>query len=1002
MGVKILLLLTISVTFLFSSQQVNIGVLAFHSKADTLKEWEPVVSYLQQSEPNYTFRILPLNYPEINNAVKNRTLDFIITNSGHYIILEKQYHISRIATMMRYQNTQWVDRFGGVIFTRSDRTDINTLQDLKDKKIAAVDQESLGGYAAQLYELFRNHITKNELKLHFTGMPHTNVVESVLSGKMDVGFVRTNVLEDMAHAGKLDLHKLKIIHPLYQKGFPYHLSTTLYPEWPIAQMRHTDKILSNKVVVALLKRTELHNGEIGWTAPLEYRDIHEMFQTLRLPPYDTPERFNIRDVYNQYKIFIWLLTTLSVIIFIGIFIEILLRKQLFIESQKNKAFLQFSADGVHILDLSGNIILVNDRFCEMLGYTHDEMMGMNISHWEAIFSLKRVQSLSKKLPPEGEIVQTKHRRKDGSIYDAEISVNKIKVGNNIWIYCSARDITERLYHQTQIELAALVYENSSDAILISDAYNHIISVNPAFETLSGYHLKEIEGKITTLLKSDHHQLGFYHQMWNALTITGKWEGEIVDKNKNDELFSKWLSIRTIFDYSGNPYRRIAIFSEITDQKEAKHKLWYQANFDSLTGLLNRQMFQYRLDKELEEIQRRNRSIALLFLDIDHFKDINDTLGHDKGDILLKEVANRITHCLRKNDIIGRFGGDEFTIILLNIESILMIETIASELLIELSHEFELDGEPFYISASIGITIAPEDSLKSETLLMNADQAMYAAKKEGRNRFKFYTSDMQEIIQKRMTIVHDLREAIVQQQFVLYYQPILDLHSGKVHKAEALIRWIKPDGTMINPADFIPITEETGCIVQIGDWIFEEAIRQVQTWRNLFCPNFQISVNKSPVQFLHDGDHSKLINLMEKNNLSFDAIVVEITEGILMEKTTLVQEKLHEFESKGVAVSLDDFGTGFSSLSYLKKFDIDYLKIDQSFVRNVVTDHNDQVLCEAIVAMSHKMGIKVIAEGVETVEQRKYLHSIECDYMQGYLISRPIPPKEFEEKFFGLN
>ncbi|MBU4110253.1 EAL domain-containing protein, partial [bacterium] len=428
--------------------------------------------------------------------------------------------------------------------------------------------------------------------------------------------------------------------------------------------------------------------------------------------------------------------------------------------------------------------------------------------------------------------------------------------------------------------------------------------------------------------------------------------------------------------------------------------WYQANFDGLTGLCNRKLFMYRLEKELDEIGRSHKKMALLFLDLDNFKDINDTLGHDKGDVLLKEAANRINVCVRKSDVVSRFGGDEFTVLLTNIESADDAENVANKLLFELSQKFMFDLEAYFISVSIGITMIPNDGSKAESLLINADQAMYEAKNNGRNRFRFYENFMQEKIQKRMTIAQTLREAIKENEFILYYQPIMHLRTGEIHKAEALIRWQKSDGTMVSPADFIPIAEESGSITQIGAWVFEEAVRQVQLWRNNYVSNFQISVNKSPVQFRNEGKRSLILDLMQAHNLSNDAIVVEITEGILMEQTSDVQNKLLEFEKRGVGVSLDDFGTGYSSLSYLKKFDIDYVKIDQSFIRNVVSDYNDQVLCEAILAMAHKMGILVIAEGVETQEQKEYLSSIECDYIQGYLISKPISAEEFEKKFFS--
>jgi len=722
------------------------------------------------------------------------------------------------------------------------------------------------------------------------------------------------------------------------------------------------------------------------------------YKMLDLPPSEVTDRFTLNDIYEKYRSFFWVSLFFALLAVVGIAIEIGLRRKLSYESQKNQAFLQFSADGIHILDEQGALVQASDKFCAMLGYSRQEMQGMNVTLWDTTLLLEDLQTKIEAFLEINEQFQTKHRRKDGTFYDAEINVSIIRLGKKKLLYCSARDITQQLLKQAQSELAALVYEYSSDAIVISDAESSIVSINPAFSELTGYSLEAVKGKGTNLLKSGHHNAAFYAQMWKALNVEGSWEGEIVDVDKEGTVFSKWLSIRTVFDYLKNPYRRIAIFSEITDQKEAKKKLWFQANFDGLTGLCNRKLFMYRLEKELEETARSHKKMALLFLDLDHFKDINDTLGHDKGDILLKEAAQRISDCVRKTDIVSRFGGDEFTLLLVNVESVSAVEIIAQKILLALSQKFAFELEDYFISVSIGIAMIPEDSLKSETLLINADQAMYEAKKEGRNRFCFYENAMQEKLQKRISIAQTLREAIDKEEFILYYQPIMHLCSGEIHKAEALIRWKKADGTMVSPVDFIPIAEETGCIIKIGAWVFEEAISQVMVWRENYAPDFQISVNKSPVQFRREGEQSLLVTLMQARNVPKDAIVVEITEGILMEQSQSAKNILLEFQEKGIAVSLDDFGTGYSSLSYLKKFDIDFLKIDQSFIKNVNSDTNDQILCEAIVAMAHKMGILVIAEGVETQAQKEYLSSIDCDYIQGYLISKPISAEEFERKF----
>ena len=994
----ILIILLLALT-LHATETIKIGVLAFMSKAQTQKDWDNTANYLNQIEPEYKFIILPLTYPEMNEVVKNHSVDFVVTNSGHYVYLEKQYHISRIATMLRYKNAHWNDSFGGVIFTKANRDDIKTLDDVKGKLVAAVDGESLGGYAAQMFELFHHNITSKDLNLNFTGMPHTKVVKEVLSGKSDVGFVRTDVLEDMVSKRKIDLRALKILNPQKVIDFPYLLSTALYPEWPIAQMPQTAKSLSNKVVVALLTQlahSTPQEGDIGWTTPMDYSEIHRMYQTLRLPPYDKAPSITLGDIYAKYVYFIWIIGILSGIVLIGLIKEIMLRKKLALESHKNEVFLTLSGDGIHIMDENFNIVQVSDTFCNMLGYSRNDMIGMNVTQWDTHVTIKGFIQEIKELSDNSIIIHSKHKRKDGTIYDAEILLKLIESKHKQWIYCSARNITQYLIDQAQTQLAALVYEHSSDPILIADQNSNIISINPAFSHMTGYKIDETIGKSTNLLNSGQQSKEFYRQLWEALSVDGEWNGEIIDQDKKEVIFSKWLSIRTIYDNNKIPFRRIAIFTDITDQKEAKQQIWYQANFDALTGLSNRSMFIYRLEKELQEIERNESPIVLMYLDLDYFKEINDTLGHDKGDILLQTVAKRLTSCVRRNDIVSRLGGDEFTIIINNIDSLDIVNKIALKIIHELSLPYYIDYETLFISASIGITVAPSDGNTAEILLKNADQAMYSAKNNGRNQYQYFTHSMQETLNKRTLIINEMREAISKDQFVVYYQPIMELSTGLIYKAEALVRWIKEDGTIINPFDFIAIAEETGLINKIGTSVYKQAIEQVKKWRETLHPNFQISVNKSPVQFRSESNkHSSLTQLIMHASIENNAIIVEITEGILMENTPIIKQKLLEFERQGISVALDDFGTGYSSLSYLKKFDIDYLKIDRAFVQNLETDKNDKILCEAIIAMAHKLDIKVIAEGVETIGQKDYLMSIDCDYIQGYLLSRPIPADEFE-------
>ena len=561
----------------------------------------------------------------------------------------------------------------------------------------------------------------------------------------------------------------------------------------------------------------------------------------------------------------------------------------------------------------------------------------------------------------------------------------------------ARDITRRKKAEEELQLAALVVQNSSQSIIVTDAANTIVTVNPSFERITGYKAEEVIGKNPRIVSSGRQDKEFYKAMWNAIKTTGHWQGELWNRRKNGELFAAWLTINTIYNADGSVRNYVELSSDFTKKKEAEDLIWRQANFDFLTGLPNRHMFLDRLRQEVKKAQRSGTPMALMFLDLDHFKDVNDTLGHDTGDTMLQETARRVTSSVREMDTVSRLGGDEFTVILAELPDPGSVERVAQDILKKLSEPFKLGSEMAYVTASIGITIFPDDSTEVEELLKNADQAMYAAKQQGRNRTSYFTPSMQKAAQVRMRLINDLRVALEGNQFEMLYQPIVELASGAIHKAEALIRWHHPTRGLISPAEFIPIAEETGLIISIGDWSFREAARQSKRWRESHYSSFQISFNMSPVQFHNEQNSSAAwFDEMHDMNMPGQSMVVEITEGMLLLSSTSVIKQLLEFRDQGMQVALDDFGTGYSSLSYLKKFNIDYLKIDQSFVHNMATEPRDMALCEAIIVMAHKLGMKVIAEGVQTEEQRALLTAAGCDYGQGYLFSQPLSAEGCDE------
>lgn len=558
------------------------------------------------------------------------------------------------------------------------------------------------------------------------------------------------------------------------------------------------------------------------------------------------------------------------------------------------------------------------------------------------------------------------------------------------------DVTERKRIEEELRLAAMVYESSSEAMSVTGADGQVITVNPAFTQITGWAAEEVVGHRVRIFNID---LEMFKTIKTAIDTVGHWHGELWNHRKNGDVYPALISINTIFDKNGQPYRYVSLFSDITNRKQTEELIWRQANFDALTRLPNRSMFHERVGQEIKKARRAGTQLALLFIDLDRFKEVNDTLGHDTGDHLLLEAAQRIVACVRETDAVARLGGDEFTVLLAGLANgdNVIVERIARSMLESLATPFLLGEEEIYVSASIGITLYPDDADNIDEMFRNADQAMYLSKNLGRNRYSYFTPKLQESAQNRLRLITDLRGAIAGEQFLVYFQPVIDLATGHIVKAEALLRWQHPQRGMVMPDQFIPIIEETGMIHEIGEWVFREAVHWAQRWKAGRHSEFQINVNKSPVQFHKKPDgHVDWLAYLQQLGLPGNTISIEITEGLLLDADPAIVAALLGCRDVGIQVALDDFGTGYSSLAYLNKFDIDYLKIDKSFIGNLTDNPGDMALTEAIIVMAHKLGLKVIAEGVETAAQRDLLVSVGCDYGQGFLFARPLPAAEFEK------
>lgn len=560
------------------------------------------------------------------------------------------------------------------------------------------------------------------------------------------------------------------------------------------------------------------------------------------------------------------------------------------------------------------------------------------------------------------------------------------------LHRSVRYAIERKRTEEKLRLAASVFECTLEAILITDAENTIVSINQAFCTITGYSSEEVLGRKPELLQSGRHKRSFFHQMWESLHRLGHWQGEIWNRRKSGEIFPAWMSISAVNHTSGSSVSHyISVFTDISELKLSEARLYHQAHHDTLTDLPNRLLFHERLEQAIAQCGKR--TVALLFLDLDRFKVINDTLGHPVGDELLAAVAERLRNCVRESDTVARLGGDEFAVILTDMANDGDVERIAQKIIHALSSAFCIGGHEVFITTSIGINLFPGIHETHDKLLENADVAMYHAKRRGRNNYQFYSAEMNIAAFERLTLETNLRHALEREEFILYYQPQIDMTSGSITGVEALLRWQHPDLGLVAPDSFISLLEETGLIIPVGEWVLRTACRQSKAWLDQGYAPLNMAVNLSARQFHQNNLADTLEQILAETGMPAELLELELTESMVMENTAETLDILHRLKSMGLKVAIDDFGTGASSLGYLKNFPIDTLKISHDFVLNLPTDSDDAAIATAVIALARSMRLGSVAEGVETSEQRDFLRLLECERMQGYLFSKAVPPEE---------
>lgn len=1019
--------------------EVRIGVLAFRDIEKTRTDWQPTVDYLNSQIREYHFSLQTLHFADMDRAIRQKKLDFLLTNPGHYILLEAEFDATAIATLIRLQNGHPVNKFGSVIFTRADRQDINDLKDLPGKTLIAVSEQSFGGYQVPRWTLLRNGISVRQFeRVSYVGMPQDNVVREVLNGTADVGFVRTGVLESMLREKTLPVGQIKVINMQSKEIFPEMLSTELYPEWPMAVLPHVPESLSKQVAHALQDiQAEDYaaktGGYYGFTEAGDYSAVEAVILRLQMEP-GAQQDMDWRDLYRRYpKSTLGSLLLLSLLLWLGVLYfwrtnrqmqrnqlerdrlalhlqianntleeKIVERTQEIHQLRENlQRMLDSMAEGMYGVDTTGRCTFVNAAFLKMLKFSSaDEVIGQPIHaliHYaypdgSPYPSEECRMYLAYQARQEVNVDDEVFWCKDGTPLAVEYwSHPIIEQGEVIGAVATFLDITERKKAEAVLLRNKTVVETAQDGFWMTDMQGHLLEVNQAYAKLSGYrreellqmHIAQLEAQELTATEVEAHMARIIAQGFDQFeTRHRRKDGSAVD-----------IEVSVTFEPT---LKLFFVFSrDISERKKAEQAIHQLAFYDTLTHLPNRRLLLDRMQMALALSERNQRHGAVMFLDLDRFKVLNDTRGHDVGDLLLIEVAKRLQASTRDIDIVARLGGDEFVVVLEMLDAAVheaanQAKAIAEKIRDTLAQPYQLKQHTHHTTPSIGVVLFKGQASSVEDLLKHADTAMYQAKGAGRNAIRFYDPALQAELQARILLEQELHQAIHAQQFHLLYQAQVN-QQGHIIGLETLMRWDHPQRGTLPPSVFMPLLEESGLVVAAGLWGVRLVCQQLADWQQQpDLQNLNLAVNISTRQLRESDFVSQLQRILLDTGAPPPRLTLELTEGSVLADVEETISKLYQLRQLGVRLSMDDFGTGYASLHYLKRLPLNEVKIDRAFVRDIATDPNDAAIVEAIIAMSHALGLSVMAEGVEDSAQLAFLKQHGCHAFQGYLFGELVP------------